>query len=65
VVAASRVKTPYIEPGFSGRTPTHRHSIAVSETKLLKREVFTGLVEVKILVEEYGTLYNYERPYSP
>ncbi|MCA1731742.1 MAG: transposase, partial [Actinobacteria bacterium] len=32
--------------------------------ELLKREVFTSLLEAKVLVEEYRQRYNHERPHS-
>jgi transposase InsO family protein len=31
---------------------------------LLKREVFTGLVEAKVLVEEYREHHNHRQPHS-
>ena len=32
--------------------------------ELLRKEVLTGLMEAKILVEEYRSHYNHERPHS-
>ena len=32
--------------------------------ELLKREVFSSLLEAKVLVEEYGRHYNHQRPHS-
>jgi putative transposase len=32
--------------------------------ELLKREVFTSLLEAKVLIEEYRNHYNQERPHS-
>lgn len=32
--------------------------------ELLKREVFSGLLEAKVLIEEYRNHYNCERPHS-
>jgi putative transposase len=60
----SGVQTLYIEPGS-------RWENAYSETfnsrfgdELLKREVFSSLLEAKVLVEEYRNYYNCERPHS-
>jgi putative transposase len=32
--------------------------------ELLKREMFSGLLEAKVLVEEYRNYYNQQRPHS-
>jgi putative transposase len=61
----SGVKTLYIEPGapwqnaYDAETFNSRFG-----DELLKREVFTSLLEAQVLVEEYRNHYNQQRPHS-
>ncbi len=60
----SGVKTLYIEPGSPWENAYSETFISRFGDELLKREAFTGLLEAKILVEEYRSHYNHERPHS-
>jgi putative transposase len=61
---ASGVKTLYIEPGSPWENAYSETFISRFSDELLKREVFTNLLEAKVLVEEYRNHYNRERPHS-
>ena len=60
----SGVRTLYIEPGspWENAYPETFNSRLTDE--LLNREVFTNLLEAKVLTEEYRDHYNQERPHS-
>ncbi len=61
---ASGIKTLYIEPGSPWENAYSETFISRLGDELLKREVFTNLLEAKVLVEEYRNHYNRERPHS-
>jgi putative transposase len=61
---ASGVKALYIEPGSPWENAYSETFISRFSDELLKREVFTSLLEAKVLVEEYRNHYNRERPHS-
>ena len=63
-LTASGVKTLYIEPGSPWENAYSETFIGRFSDELLKREVFTNLLEAKVLVEEYRSHYNQERPHS-
>jgi len=58
------VETLYIEPGSPWENAYSETFISRVGDELLKREVFTSLLEAKVLVEEYRRHYNHERPHS-
>jgi putative transposase len=58
------VETLYIEPGSPWENAYSETFISRFGDELLKREVFTSLLEAKVLVEEYRRHYNHERPHS-
>ncbi len=58
------VETLYIEPGSPWENPYSETFISRLGDELLKREAFTSLLEAKVLVEEYRSHYNHERPHS-
>ena len=60
----SGVKTLYIEPGSPWENAYSETFISRFGDELLKREVFSNLLEAKVLVEEYRNHYNRERPHS-
>lgn len=60
----SGVKTLYIEPGSPWENAYSEAFNSRLGDELLKREVFSGLLEAKVLVEEYKNHYNRERPHS-
>jgi transposase InsO family protein len=61
---ASGVGTLYIEPGSPWENAYGESFIGRLGDELLKREAFTGLLEAKVLVEEYRQHYNHRRPHS-
>lgn len=61
---ASGVGTLYIEPGSPWENAYAESFIGRLGDELLKREVFTSLMEAKVLVEEYRDYYNHNRPHS-
>jgi putative transposase len=61
---ASGVGTLYIEPGNPWENAYAESFIGRLGDELLKREVFTSLVEAKVLVEEYREHHNERRPHS-
>jgi putative transposase len=60
----SGVKTLYIKPGSPWENAYSETFIGRFGDELLKREVFTNLLEAKVLLEEYRNHYNRERPHS-
>ncbi len=63
-LAASGVRTLYIEPGSPWENTYSETFISRFRDELLKREEFTSLLEAKVLIEEYRSHYNHERPHS-
>ncbi len=63
-LAASGVSTLYIEPGSPWENAYSESFKARFRDELLEREVFTSLTEAKVLVADYVTEYNYQRPHS-
>src|SRR5215217_3185570 len=61
---ASEVENLYIEPGSPWENAYSETFISRFSDELLKREVFTALLEAKVLVEGYRNHYNQERPHS-
>lgn len=61
---ASGVGTLYIEPGSPWENAYAESFIGRLGDELLKREVFTSLMEAKVLVEEYREHHNERRPHS-
>ena len=61
---------------IQGQNPLHRAGLSLGERllketfigcfseELLKREVFAGLLEAKVLIEDYRDHYNHQRPHS-
>lgn len=60
----SGVRTLYIEPGSPWENAYSETFISRFSDELLKREVFTDLLEAKVLVEDYREHYNHDRPHS-
>ena len=60
----SGVETLYIEPGSPWENAYSETFISRFGDELLKREEFANLLEAKVLVEEYRSHYNCERPHS-
>jgi putative transposase len=60
----SGVQTLYIEPGSPWENAYSETFNSRFGDELLKREVFSSLLEAKVLVEEYRNYYNCERPHS-
>jgi putative transposase len=60
----SGVRTLYIEPSSPWENAYSETFNSRFGDELLKREVFTSLLEAKILVEGYRNHYNCERPHS-
>jgi transposase InsO family protein len=56
--------TLYIEPGSPWENAYSETFNSHFGDELLKREVFTNLLEAKVLVEDYRRGYNRERPHS-
>jgi putative transposase len=63
-LAASGVKTLYIEPGSPWENAYSEAFISRLGDELLKREEFCSLLEAKVLVEDYKNHYNHHRPHS-
>lgn len=61
---SSGVGTLYIEPGSPWENAYSETFNSHFGDELLKREVFTNLLEAKVLVEDYRRGYNRERPHS-
>jgi putative transposase len=60
----SGVQTLYIEPGSPWENAYSETFNSRFGDELLKREMFTSLLEAKVLVEEYRNHYNQQRPHS-
>src|SRR3954466_9739412 len=58
------VGTLYIEPGSPWENAYAESFIGRFGDELLKREAFAGLVEAKVLVEDYREHHNHLRPHS-
>ena len=58
------VKTLYIEPGSPWENGYVESFNDKLQDELLKREIFTTLMEAKILVERWRWEYNHIRPHS-
>jgi transposase InsO family protein len=63
-LAASGVKTLYIEPGSPWENAYLESFNGKLEDELLGRELFTSLTEAQVLVEQWRVEYNLERPHS-
>ena len=63
-LAASGVATLYIEPGSPWENAYAESFNSRFRDELLDRELFTSLMEAKVLVTDYVTGYNHERPHS-
>jgi putative transposase len=63
-LAASGVKTLYIEPGSPWENAYLESFNGKLEDELLGGEIFQTLLEAKVLIEEYRVSYNHERPHS-
>ena len=61
---ASGVRTLYIERGSPWENAYSETFNSRFGDELLKREVFTSVLEAKVLVEEYRQHYNNRRPHS-
>jgi len=60
----SGVRTLYIEQGSPWENAYSETFISRFSDEVLKREVFTNLLEAKVLVEDYRSYYNHHRPHS-
>jgi len=60
----SGVKTLYIEPGSPWENAYSETFNSHLADELLEREMFTSLLEAKVLIEEYRQHYNHLRPHS-
>jgi transposase InsO family protein len=58
------VKTLYIEPGAPWENAHSESFNSRFRDELLDREVFTNVLEAKVLAEEYRSHYNHTRPHS-
>ena len=63
-LASLGVATLYIEPGSPWENAFAESFNSRFRDELLDRELFTSLVEAKVLVAEYVSSYNHERPHS-
>ena len=63
-MALCGVETLYIEAGSPWENAYAESFIGRFGDELLKREVFAGLVEAKVLIEEYREHHNHRRPHS-
>jgi putative transposase len=63
-LAASGVKTLYIEPGAPWENAYSETFISRLRDELLDREVFANVKEAKVLAEEYRDHYNRHRPHG-
>ena len=63
-LAASGVKTLYIEPGSPWQNAYVESFNGKLEDELLGRELFTSLREAKVLIEQYRLEYTHHRPHS-
>jgi len=63
-LTGSNVGTLYIEPGSPWENAYVESFIGRFGDELLKREAFAGLLEAKMLAEEYREHHNHRRPHS-
>jgi putative transposase len=63
-LAASGVKTLYIEPGAPWENAYSETFISRLRDELLDREVFANVKEAKVLAEDYRNHYNHHRPHG-
>ncbi len=63
-LASAGVQTLYIEPGSPWENAYVESFNGKLEDELLGREIFTSLLEAKVLIEQYRVEYNHERPHS-
>jgi putative transposase len=63
-LAASGVKTLYIEPGAPWENAYSETFISRLRDELLNREIFANLKEAKVLAEDYRDHYNHHRPHG-
>ena len=63
-LAASGVKTLYIEPGAPWENAYSETFISRLRDELLNREMFANLKEAKVLAEDYRDHYNHHRPHG-
>src|SRR5215207_1999435 len=60
----SGVRTLFIKPGSPWENAYSETFISRFSDEVLKREVFTNLLEAKVLIEDYRSYYNHHRPHS-
>jgi putative transposase len=58
------IRILYIEPGSPWENAYSETFISCFSDEVLKREVFTNLLEAKVLVEDYRSYYNHQRSHS-
>jgi putative transposase len=63
-LAASGVKTLYIEPGAPWENAYSESFISRMRDELLERELFANLKEAQVLLEDYREHYNNHRPHG-
>ena len=63
-LAASGVKTLYIEPGAPWENAYSETFLSRLRDELLNREMFANLKEAKVLAEDYRDHYNHHRPHG-
>ena len=63
-LAASGVKTLYIEPGAPWENAYSETFISRLRDELLERELFANLKEAQVLLEDYREHYNHDRPHG-
>ena len=63
-LAARKTQTIYIEPGSPWENPYSESFNSRLRDELLNREVFTSLLEARVLLEAYRKEYNDRRPHS-
>jgi transposase InsO family protein len=63
-LAASGVRTLYIEPGAPWENAYSESFISRLRDELLDREVFANVKEAKVLAEDYRDHYNQQRPHG-
>jgi putative transposase len=63
-LAASRVRTLYIEPGAPWENAYSETFVSRMRDELLDREMFANLEEAKVLAEDYRDHYNHDRPHG-
>jgi transposase InsO family protein len=63
-LAAAGTATLYIEPGSPWENPYSESFNSRFRDEILNREVFTSLMEARVLLEDYRKEYNHRRPHS-